>query len=439
MHGGTSLFALAELKGDGSRPQCVPARAAVRRSIWTQARSTRGRMYRRGGRPLRSTNTRCSTFSGENRSMATGKKQGARGFGIEAQRNGVANYLNGGRWTLLQEFVEVESGAKSDNRPQLAAALAMCPLHKAKLIHRTPGQALARCPPPAWPRQGGQRLRMCGHAERNAPDRGHHGPRCGGRAPPDWHPHQGGAAAAKAHGTRLGDDRGYRPTQDASGHASSVVKAQADARARDVLASIKALQDSGSVSLRAIAAGLNSQGIPTARGGTWSAMSPLLPLYFSCHPAAPRVFCDETPMPVLDPGDIAPASASSGRMPWMTAPGAGRAAGGGLRVRRRPGHRGDRRTIDGLFRHSAGGRLCRLQGARPQSWWRNPARLLSRPCPTQICRGVQDTQSPFAREVIERLQAVYAIEAEIRGNSAERRLASRRTRSAALMRRSRRD
>ena len=78
-------------------------------------------------------------------------------------------------------------------------------------------------------------------------------------------------AAAKAHGTRLGDDRGYRPTQDASGSASSVVKAQADARARDVLASIKALQDSGSVSLRAIAAGLNSQGIPTARGGTWSA------------------------------------------------------------------------------------------------------------------------------------------------------------------------
>jgi DNA invertase Pin-like site-specific DNA recombinase len=45
--------------------------------------------------------------------VSTGK-QGAHGLGIEAQRNGVANYLNGGRWTLLQEFVEVESGAKSD-------------------------------------------------------------------------------------------------------------------------------------------------------------------------------------------------------------------------------------------------------------------------------------------------------------------------------------
>ena len=43
------------------------------------------------------------------------------------------------------------------------------------------------------------------------------------------------------------------------------------------------------------------------------------------------------------------------------------------------------------------------------------------------------TQSPFAREVIERLQAVYIIEAEIRGSSAEQRLAARRIRTAPLM------
>jgi hypothetical protein len=42
-------------------------------------------------------------------------------------------------------------------------------------------------------------------------------------------------------------------------------------------------------------------------------------------------------------------------------------------------------------------------------------------------------QSPFAHEVIERLQRVYAIEAEIRGSSAEQRLAVRRTRTAPLM------
>ena len=42
------------------------------------------------------------------------------------------------------------------------------------------------------------------------------------------------------------------------------------------------------------------------------------------------------------------------------------------------------------------------------------------------------TQSPFAREVIERLQTVYAIEDEIRGSSAEQWLATRRTRTAPL-------
>src|ERR1700682_2655463 len=42
-------------------------------------------------------------------------------------------------------------------------------------------------------------------------------------------------------------------------------------------------------------------------------------------------------------------------------------------------------------------------------------------------------QSPFAHEVIERLQAVYAIEPEIRGSSAEQRLAARRTRTAPLI------
>ena len=60
-------------------------------------------------------------------------KQGALGLGIEAQRRAVEDYLNGGRWTLVAEFVEVESG-KHDDRPKLAEALALCRLHNATLI-----------------------------------------------------------------------------------------------------------------------------------------------------------------------------------------------------------------------------------------------------------------------------------------------------------------
>jgi DNA invertase Pin-like site-specific DNA recombinase len=64
--------------------------------------------------------------------VSTGK-QAASGLGLEAQKNPVADYLNGGRWTLLDEFIEVESGKNSD-RPQLERALALCRLHKATLV-----------------------------------------------------------------------------------------------------------------------------------------------------------------------------------------------------------------------------------------------------------------------------------------------------------------
>ena len=60
-------------------------------------------------------------------------RQGKSGLGLEAQREAVMNYLNGGSWTLAAEYVEVESGKHSD-RQQLAAALAACKKHRAKLV-----------------------------------------------------------------------------------------------------------------------------------------------------------------------------------------------------------------------------------------------------------------------------------------------------------------
>ena len=45
-----------------------------------------------------------------------------------------------------------------------------------------------------------------------------------------------------------------------------------DAKAADLAPIIKELRAAGKTSLRAIAAGLNEQGIPTARGGEWSSV-----------------------------------------------------------------------------------------------------------------------------------------------------------------------
>jgi hypothetical protein len=47
-------------------------------------------------------------------------KQGRSGLGVEAQREAVARYLNGGSWKLVAEYVETESGKRTD-RPKLAA------------------------------------------------------------------------------------------------------------------------------------------------------------------------------------------------------------------------------------------------------------------------------------------------------------------------------
>jgi DNA invertase Pin-like site-specific DNA recombinase len=50
-------------------------------------------------------------------------KQGKSGLGVAAQREAVERFLNGGHWTLAAEYVETESGKRSD-RPKLAKALA---------------------------------------------------------------------------------------------------------------------------------------------------------------------------------------------------------------------------------------------------------------------------------------------------------------------------
>lgn len=59
------------------------------------------------------------------------ERQGQSGLGLDAQRSAVTVYA--ASRNLLGEFVEVESGRK-DNRPELAAALALCRQKRAVLV-----------------------------------------------------------------------------------------------------------------------------------------------------------------------------------------------------------------------------------------------------------------------------------------------------------------
>jgi DNA invertase Pin-like site-specific DNA recombinase len=52
-------------------------------------------------------------------------RQGESGLGLEAQRKAVADFVRNNDGEIVAEFVEVESGKRSD-RPQLAEAIALC-------------------------------------------------------------------------------------------------------------------------------------------------------------------------------------------------------------------------------------------------------------------------------------------------------------------------
>jgi len=197
------------------------------------------------------------------------QKQGQSGLGLEAQRAAVAQYLNGGRWRLLAEFTEVESGKKND-RAELGKAMAQCRLTGAKLVIakldrlsrdaafllnlRDSGVDFVCADMPDANRLTVGILALVAENEREAISK---------RT-------KDALAAAKARGTPLGGYRGYRPDKAAAEHARAGLLMQADAFAARVGPIVRELQAAGA-SLHKIAAELTERGIQTARGGAWTA------------------------------------------------------------------------------------------------------------------------------------------------------------------------
>ncbi len=197
------------------------------------------------------------------------KHQGRSGLGIEGQRAAVTSFLNGGDWSLLKEFVEVESGAKSD-RPQLTEALRMCRLYGAKLViakldrlsrdaHFLLGLDKAGVDFVAADMPNANRLTVGILALVAEQERRMISERV-----------RAALAQAKRRGVKLGGKRDGGLSPSCQRKSAKAAKQRADARAAEIMPAIKALQDAGATSLWAIAAGLNEQGIPTTRGsGTW--------------------------------------------------------------------------------------------------------------------------------------------------------------------------
>jgi DNA invertase Pin-like site-specific DNA recombinase len=201
-------------------------------------------------------------------------RQGVSGLGLDAQREAVRIHLNGGRWKMVAEFTEVESGKRND-RPKLAEALALCRLYNATLIIAKIDR-LARnvnfisnlmdssveFVAVDFPTAN----RLTVHILAAVAE--HEALMISART-------KAGLAAAKARGTKLGGDRGgiIGKLSAAGVQASTAVRrGKAERRAADLVPVIRSLQAEGHESLRAVAAVLNDRGITTARGGQWSAI-----------------------------------------------------------------------------------------------------------------------------------------------------------------------
>ena len=212
-------------------------------------------------------------------------KQGRSGLGLELQREAVTSYLNSGRWTVAAEYVEMESGRKSD-RPKLAAALSHAKAIGAKLVFAkldrlTRNVDLLRslvgsdvdlvfCDLPSVPPGPMGKFLLTQMASVAELEAGLIGERT-----------KNALAAAKRRGVRLGNPNGARALRGKqTGNAEAVAKIKANAvqRAQGLNWIVEDITRSGVTTVRGIAEELNRRGVHAPRGDVWhpTAVSRLL-------------------------------------------------------------------------------------------------------------------------------------------------------------------
>jgi DNA invertase Pin-like site-specific DNA recombinase len=192
-------------------------------------------------------------------------RQGKSGLGLEAQRKSVLDYLDGGRWKLIAEFTEIESGKRSD-RPELAKALAACKRQKAKLVIAKLDRLPRNLAFVATLMDSGVEFIAVDNPHANkltihilAAVAQHEREMIRART-------SAALKAAKARGKRLGNPK----LAEARKNAARARTEKADQYSANVLPVIREIQGSGVKSLRGIARALAARGVPTARGGTWT-------------------------------------------------------------------------------------------------------------------------------------------------------------------------
>jgi DNA invertase Pin-like site-specific DNA recombinase len=208
------------------------------------------------------------------------QKQGQSGLGVEAQREAIARFAAAEGIEIAGELVEVETGKGADaleRRPKLAAALAQArATHGAVIVAKLDRLSrdvafvsglMAQRVPFIVADLGADTDPFLLHlyAALAEKERALISART-----------KAALQAAKARGVKLGNPNGAAHLRN-YGNTSAVeaVKSGAQERAFALSSQIEAIRGEGVTSANGIALALNSRGIASARGGTWTARSVL--------------------------------------------------------------------------------------------------------------------------------------------------------------------
>jgi DNA invertase Pin-like site-specific DNA recombinase len=228
--------------------------------------------------------------------MATGKfiaylrvstdRQGKSGLGLDAQRQSVSDFLNGGCWQLLKEYHEIETG-KHDQRPALIEALHHCKVTGATLVIAKLDRLSRDLEFIARLQKSGTRFVCADMPEANeltihllAAIAQHERKTTSERTRAALGSikrtiEEKGSYTSRTRGTtiaRLGNPQGANALRRAGkGNAAAIeaVRKAADEHAQDILPIIGDIRRAGIVSFKGIARELNAREIRTARGGAW--------------------------------------------------------------------------------------------------------------------------------------------------------------------------
>ncbi len=202
-------------------------------------------------------------------------RQGISGLGLEAQREAVSRYL-GASSHLVQEVIEVESGKKND-RPKIAEAVRLCRVHRATLIIAKLDRLARNLHFISGLMEAGIRFIAVDNPSANELTVHILAAVAQSEAKAISERTKAALGAAKARGVKLGGLRLPAAqfaalSKKGSAAGAAVRKAKAAKRVEDLVPVLAHIREEGAMSLRTIAAQLNSRGIETPRGGEWSAV-----------------------------------------------------------------------------------------------------------------------------------------------------------------------